>query len=48
MRSLTKITIRELNEARCKFRFSNICGWTYKKKIMYRVEDDSKIKIYFE
>ena len=43
--SLTNIRMRELNEARNKFRFRNV--WTSYGKMMYRVESDTKAKIYF-
>ena len=38
--------MRELNEARNKFVFRNF--WTSDGNITYRVEGDTKTKIYFE
>ena len=45
-KSLTKIRMSALKEARNKFGYSSV--WTADGKIMYKEEGDTKAKVYFD
>ena len=45
-KTLTKIRMSALKEARNKFGYSSV--WTADKKIMYNDKDDAKSKVYFD
>ena len=45
-KSLSKIRISALKEARNKFRYSSV--WTADRKIMYKDKGDTKAKVYFD